>query len=78
MVNADDQAELERFSTAARRHTDAMRAYMPRDSMFCGMSFRYASFGGYDASGDWTLFGIRLEGADAMVAAYDEWRDRSR
>jgi unsaturated chondroitin disaccharide hydrolase len=37
--------------------------------MFCGTSFRYAGFRGYDASGDRTLFGLGLAGADAMRAA---------
>ncbi|MFC7250726.1 glycoside hydrolase family 88 protein [Halomicroarcula sp. GCM10025324] len=69
---ADDAEDSERFERAARAHTEAMRPAMPRDSMFCGMNFAYAGFRAYDHSGDRTLFGIGLEGADAMADAFDE------
>lgn len=68
----DDATTADRFEAAARTHTDTMREYMPRDSMFCGMNFRLAGFGGYDATGDRALFGLGLEGADAMVDAFHE------
>ncbi|GGN88659.1 glycoside hydrolase family 88 protein [Haloarcula pellucida] len=71
-AHADDPTPAERFERAARDHTETMRAYMPRDSMFCGMNFLYAGFRGYDHSGDRSLFGLGLEGADAMVAAFHE------
>ncbi|WP_254271309.1 glycoside hydrolase family 88 protein [Haloarcula marina] len=70
--HADDEQTRDRFEQAAREHTDAMYEYMPRDSMFCGMNFLYAGFRAYDACGDRTLFGIGLEGADAMADAFDE------
>jgi unsaturated chondroitin disaccharide hydrolase len=70
--HAEDDEAAERFERAAREHTRRMRAYMPRDSMFCGMNFAYAGFRGYDHSGDRTLFGVGLEGADAMADAYHE------
>ncbi|WP_436926149.1 glycoside hydrolase family 88 protein [Halosimplex amylolyticum] len=57
---------------AARDHTERMDEYMPRESMFCGMNFRYAGFGGYDRTGDRSLFGLGLTGADAMVEYYHE------
>ncbi|MFB6308985.1 MAG: glycoside hydrolase family 88 protein [Haloarculaceae archaeon] len=69
---ADHRDDGERFAVAAREHTERMREYMPRESMFCGMNFHYAGFRGYDATGDRSLFGLGLEGADAMAALYDE------
>lgn len=68
-ADGDDAA---RFEKAARAHTERMRSYMPRNSMFCGMNFHYAGFGGYDAGGDRSHYALGLEGADAMVAAYHE------
>lgn len=70
--HADSDRVGDRFGRAAHKHTEAMRAYMPQDSMFCGMNFAYAGFRGYDHSGDRTLFGIGLEGADAMTEAFHE------
>lgn len=70
--HADDAESSDRFEAAARSHTETMRDAMPRDSMFCGMNFTYAGFRGFDHSGDRTLFGVGLEGADAMVDAFDE------
>ncbi|WP_167768540.1 glycoside hydrolase family 88 protein [Haloarcula amylovorans] len=68
----DTSMNSERFERAARGHTETMRAYMPRDSMFCGMNFLYAGFRGYDHSDDRGLFGLGLAGADAMRAAFHE------
>lgn len=70
--DANEPAATDRFETAARSHTETLREYMPRGSMFCGMNFYYAGFRGYDATGDRTMFRIGLEGADAMVEAFDE------
>jgi unsaturated chondroitin disaccharide hydrolase len=69
---ADDADDATRYETAARAHTETMREYMPRESMFCGMNFHYAGFRGYDATGDRSLFGLGLEAADSMVAAFHE------
>jgi len=71
-TNHADGAASERFEAAARAHTETMHSAMPRDSMFCGMNFAYAGFRGYDHSGDRALFGLGLEGADAMVDVFDE------
>lgn len=62
----------ERLQQAAREHTDKMAAYMPEHSMFRGINFHYAGFGGYDRTGDRSLFGLGLSGADAMVEEYHE------
>jgi len=67
----DDEAG-ERLHAAADAHTDRMFEYMPRKSMFCGMNCNYAGFDGYDRTGDRSLFGIGLAGADAMITAYHE------
>lgn len=67
---ADDRSK--RFERAAREHTETMRSYMPRESMFCGMNFCYAGFEGYDRTGDRDLFALGLEGADAMADLYHE------
>ncbi|MFC7020787.1 MULTISPECIES: glycoside hydrolase family 88 protein [Haloarcula] len=71
-AHAEAPADRERFERAARTHTERLRAAMPRDSMFCGMNFAYAGFRAYDHSGDRTLFGVGLEGADAMADAFHE------
>ncbi len=68
----DDRAAARRFADAARDRTETVREYVPRDSMFCGMNLHYAGFGGYDATGDRSLFGLGLEAADATVDAFDE------
>ncbi|WP_114579442.1 glycoside hydrolase family 88 protein [Saliphagus sp. LR7] len=70
--HADDETRTKRFAAAARSHSETMAEYMPRASMFCGMNFHLSGFKGYDATGDRALFGLGLEGADAMVAAFDE------
>jgi len=70
--HADDPAATDRFETAARAHTETMAAFIPQDSMFCGMNFHHAGFVGYDATGDRRPFALGLEGADATVAAFDE------
>ncbi len=70
--HVNDESRAERFAAAARSHIETMAEYMPRESMFCGMNFHHAGFGGYDATGARALFGLGLEGADAMVAAFDE------
>lgn len=62
----------QRLAAAADAHTERMAAAMPRASMFCGMNFHYAGFRGYDRTGDRSLFGIGLAGADAMVQEYHE------
>ena len=62
----------ERLHAAAAAHTDRVVEYMPRDSMFCGMNFAYAGFRGYDRTGDRSLFGLGLAGADAMAGAFHE------
>lgn len=67
-----DDERTERFAAAAQSHTETMAEYMPRESMFCGMNFHHAGFDGYDATGDRALFGLGLEGADAMVEAFNE------
>jgi len=59
-----------RLAEAAREHTDRMVEAMPRNSMFCGMNFHYAGFRGYDRTGDRSLFGLGLSGADAMAEYY--------
>lgn len=71
-AETEAEATSDRFERAAREHTETMRSYMPRDSMFCGMNFNYAGFRGYDHIGDRSLFGLGLEGADAMTALFDE------
>lgn len=70
--HAEDSQAANRYAAAARTHTESMREYMPRASMFCGMNFHLAGFGGYDVTGDRGLFGLGLDGADAMIDAYDE------
>jgi len=67
-----DGPNAERFSRAARAHTDVLRERMATTSMFCGMNFRYAGFRGYDVTGDRSLYGLGLTGADAMVDLFDE------
>ncbi|MCU4975450.1 glycoside hydrolase family 88 protein [Halobacteria archaeon AArc-m2/3/4] len=68
--DAIEGSQADRFERAAYEHTDVMRSYMPRNSMFCGMNFAYAGFGGYDRTGDRGLFVLGMEGADAMVSLY--------
>jgi unsaturated chondroitin disaccharide hydrolase len=40
--------------------------------MFYGMAHHYAGFRAYDATGDRRLFGLGLDGADAMVDSFHE------
>jgi len=70
--HADDAADRERYERVAVDRTETMREHMPRRSMFCGMNFLYAGFDGYDATGERSLFGLGLEGADAMTAFFHE------
>lgn len=67
-----DGNTAEELRQAARDHTERMTAYMPEHSMFRGMNFHYAGFGGYDRTGDRSLFGLGLSGADSMVEEYHE------
>lgn len=70
--HADNPATVDRLEAAARAHTETMREYMPRESMFCGLNFNHAGFRGFDVTSDRSLFAIGLEGADAMAALFDE------
>ncbi|WP_049904088.1 glycoside hydrolase family 88 protein [Halococcus agarilyticus] len=70
--HAERGTESERYRVAARSHTETLHEYMPHETMFCGMNFHYAGFAGFDATGDRSLFGIGLEGADAMTDLYHE------
>lgn len=70
--HAGTEAGRERFETAARSHTAAMREALPPTTMFFGMNHHYAGFRAYDRTGDRSLFGIGLAGADAMVDLFDE------
>ena len=67
--------EQKRFETAADKHTETLRAKMPRENMFFGMNCDYAGFRGYDTTGDYSLFALGLEGASAMT---DHFHQRSR
>ncbi|MEY7851771.1 glycoside hydrolase family 88 protein [Natrarchaeobius sp. A-rgal3] len=67
-----DEDDADRYERAARSATETVHEYMPRTSMFCGMNFCYAGFDGYDRTGDRRLYGIGLEGADAMADAFHE------
>lgn len=60
------------FERAAREHTHVLRESMPRATMFFGMNAHYAGFRGYDYTHDRSLFGLGLEGADAMVSLFDQ------
>lgn len=70
--HASSETDRNRCEEAARSLTDTMHAYMTRRSMFCGMNFHYAGFRAYDQTGDRSLFGLGLEGADAMVDLFHE------
>lgn len=70
--HADDTMAAQRYTKAAQKHTEIIHEYMPHGTMFCGMNFHYAGFRSYDTSGERSHFALGLEGADAMVASYDE------
>lgn len=70
--HAEDEANANRYKAAALNHTETLHEYIPHGTMFCGMNFHYAGFRAYDVTGDRSLFGIGLEGADAMVDLYHE------
>ncbi|MFB6105577.1 MAG: hypothetical protein ABEJ70_01260 [Halobacteriaceae archaeon] len=62
----------ERFREAAREHTDVMTDYMPETTMFRGLCYNFAGFGGYDVSGDGRERDVGVAGADSMRAYFHE------
>lgn len=70
---SESSAKRERFEEAAREHTDSFRASTEvSETMFAGMNHLYAGFRAYDSTGDRSLFGLGLAGADAMVDLFHE------
>ncbi len=69
---ADSDQKAERFKTAARSHTATLESSGIRDTMFGGMNYLYAGFRGWDLTDDRSLFGLGLEGADAMQSLFHE------
>ncbi|POG54289.1 glycoside hydrolase family 88 protein [Haloferax marisrubri] len=68
----DNDAQADRFNSAADEYTDTLVGELPETTMFRGMNLLYAGFRGYDTTGRRDLFGLGLAGADAMVANYNE------
>jgi unsaturated chondroitin disaccharide hydrolase len=69
---ADTPDKETSFERAARSHTETLESSGIRETMFGGMNFLYAGFRGWDLTGDRSLFGLGLEGADAMRSLFHE------
>ena len=71
--HADSDDERDRYEAAAREHTALLReSEALTETMFAGMNHLYAGFRAYDVTGDRSLFGVGLTGADAMLDLFHE------
>lgn len=70
--HADNNDRRNRYEQAALTATTQAKQEIPPNTMFRGVTLRYAGFRGYDVTGDYDLFRLGLAGADDMATLYDE------
>lgn len=69
---ADTDTAAEGFTQAAAAHTETLESSGILETMFGGMNYLYAGFRGWELTGDRSLFGLGLKGADAMRSRFHE------
>jgi unsaturated chondroitin disaccharide hydrolase len=69
--HARSSADTQRFLLAAYNRLPAL-ARQPTGHIFAGVNWFYAGFLGFDVTGDQTLRQRGIDGADAMLALYNE------